>query len=60
MSGSAPASALDTLHEQDFSLWSREQARLLEEKRFCELDLLNLIDEVKALGNARSAAASRS
>ena len=37
-------------HDEDFHLWTHEQASLLEERRFDELDLGNLIDEVRALG----------
>lgn len=45
-----PGATLDHLHDEDLFHWSQEQAKLLEEKRFGELDLINLIDEVRALG----------
>lgn len=38
------------LYEVDFYRWTREQARLLQERRFHELDLTNLIDEVLSVG----------
>ena len=43
---------LGNLYDRDLALWSPEQARLLEQRRFAELDLQNLIDEVKSVGNS--------
>ena len=40
------------LYEDDFYAWSREQAALLREGRFAELDLEQLIEEVDDLGGA--------
>ena len=40
------------LFEDDFFLWTREQARLLRERRFDELDLENLIDQVESVGGS--------
>ncbi len=40
------------LYQEDFFLWSQEQARLLRERRFDEVDLDNLIDEVEGVGNS--------
>jgi Domain of unknown function DUF29 len=37
------------LYEEDFVLWSDETARLLRERRFDEIDLENLIEEVEAI-----------
>ena len=37
------------LYEKDFPLWAERQAGLLRAKRFDELDLENLIDEVEDL-----------
>lgn len=42
---------LANLYEQDFVAWADEQALLLEQKRWHELDLVNLIEEVRDLGN---------
>ena len=38
-------------YSQDFTAWADEQALLLEQQRWEELDLVNLIEEVKDLGN---------
>ena len=45
-------SAAKDLHEEDFFVWSQRQATLLRERRFDELDLANLIEEVEDLGGA--------
>lgn len=47
-----PPRAAD-LYEVDFHLWTIEQARLLRERRFTELDLPNLIDEVESVGESQ-------
>lgn len=39
-------------YERDILAWGREQARLLEEGRFDELDLANLIEEVNSVGGS--------
>ncbi len=36
-------------YDEDFALWARDQARLLEERRFDALDLGNLVEEVESL-----------
>jgi Domain of unknown function DUF29 len=38
------------LYERDFCLWVEEQARLLKEGRFDQLDIANLVEEVEDLG----------
>lgn len=40
------------LYQEDFFLWTQEQARLLRERRFDELDLDNLVDEVESVGGS--------
>ena len=40
------------LYEEDFFVWSQNQAALLRERHFDELDLENLIEEVEDLGGA--------
>ena len=40
------------LYEDDFYLWTKEQARLLREHRFDQLDLDNLADEVESVGRS--------
>lgn len=52
MSHAIASPTVDDLHDRDLFLWSRQQARLLEERRFDELDLENLIDEVRSVGNS--------
>jgi hypothetical protein len=41
------------LHDEDFYVWSREQAELLRGRRFDELDLEHLIEEVEDLGGSQ-------
>jgi Domain of unknown function DUF29 len=38
-----------SLYERDFCLWVEQQAALLREGRFDELDLANLIEEIEAM-----------
>lgn len=38
------------LYDKDFVAWSDEQSLLLEQERYGELDLMNLIEEVRDLG----------
>jgi hypothetical protein len=40
------------LYEVDFYAWTQEQARLLRERRWADLDLENLIDEVASVGSS--------
>lgn len=40
-----------SLYEADFVRWSERTARLLREKRFSDLDLEHLIEEIEDLGN---------
>lgn len=40
------------LYEADFFEWTQEQARLLRERRWADLDLENLIDEVESAGRS--------
>lgn len=39
------------LYDKDFVAWADQQALLLEQERWRELDLVNLIEEVRDLGN---------
>ena len=39
------------IYNQDFVAWADEQGLLLEQQRWGELDLANLVEEVKDLGN---------
>ncbi len=44
------------LHERDFYVWTERQGELLRARRFEELDLDNLIEEVEGLGDAKRSA----
>lgn len=43
----------EAAYDRDFALWAFQQARLLQEGRFAELDLANLMEEVDALGRSQ-------
>ena len=48
------------LYDEDFYVWAQNQAELLRDKHFGELDLANLIEEVEDLaGSLKSAVRSR-
>jgi hypothetical protein len=40
---------IKTLYEQDYGLWAEKMACLLEQGKFSELDIENLVDEVRDL-----------
>jgi hypothetical protein len=40
------------LYEIDFYAWTQEQARLLRERRWTDIDLDNLVDEVASVGSS--------
>ena len=42
----------NTLYETDFYAWTQEQARLLRERQWSDLDLENLVDEVASVGGS--------
>ena len=50
MADAAETTLRNELYEQDFYAWTQEQARLLRERRWDELDLENLVDEVGSVG----------
>jgi hypothetical protein len=41
------------LYEQDYYAWIVRQAHLLSERRFAELDLANLVEEIEDLGRSQ-------
>ena len=41
------------LYHQDFFAWSEETARLLRERRFDDLDLVALVEEVESMGGSQ-------
>lgn len=52
MADQAEAPRTKDLYEHDFYEWTQLQARLLRERRFDDLDLENLIDEVASVGRS--------
>ncbi len=48
----APKNSEPDLYDEDFFVWTQEQARLLRERRFDELDLANLVEEVESVGRS--------
>src|SRR3978361_112069 len=52
MADQAEAQRTNTLYETDFYEWTQEQARLLRERRFDDLDLESLVDEVEGVGRS--------
>jgi hypothetical protein len=49
-----------SLYQEDFYVWTRRQAECLRARRYDELDLENLIEEVAELGDtAKKSARSR-
>ena len=52
MSKLAEKPKANELYDTDFFLWTQEQARLLREKRWNDLDLENLAEEVRSVGGS--------
>ena len=52
MSNTETRARRNELYETDFYAWTQEQARLLRERRFDDLDLDNLVDEVESVGSS--------
>lgn len=52
MSDTATKPPPNELYETDFYAWTQEQARLLRQRRWADLDLDNLIDEVESVGGS--------
>jgi hypothetical protein len=46
------AKASRVSYDQDVILWSQEQARLLRARRFAELDIEHLADEIEDVGKS--------
>lgn len=46
------ASAAGDTYERDFYAWTQQQAALLREGRFGDLDVKNLIEEIESLGRS--------
>jgi hypothetical protein len=46
---SLPFKTIPNLYDRDFAAWAERQAFLLKQRRYEELDLINLVDEVEDL-----------
>ena len=46
----------EPLYEQDYYQWLTQTAKLLKEKKFTQLDLENLIEEIESLGKSEKRA----
>lgn len=44
------AKNLHDLYEEDYHLWSLENARLMREKKLSDLDLENIVEELESMG----------
>ncbi|MBR0129054.1 MAG: DUF29 family protein, partial [Neisseriaceae bacterium] len=42
----------NTLYNTDFAAWAYQQAALLKDRRFDELDLDEIIEEIESMGRA--------
>jgi hypothetical protein len=47
---------METLYDQDFYEWTQENARLLRERRFSEIDIDNLVEELETMGRSEKRA----
>ena len=52
MSAELPVKTQTKLYEQDFCLWIETTANLLKERRFSQLDIENLIEEIETMGRS--------
>src|ERR1051326_666732 len=52
MTKAATKPPANDLYESDFYAWTQEQAKLLRERRWDDLDLDNLVDEVESVGKS--------
>jgi hypothetical protein len=49
-----PAPPQVTLYERDFQAWAFKQAQLVRERRFAELDILHLVEEIEDIGREQA------
>jgi Domain of unknown function DUF29 len=50
-----PENLIQSLYETDFYAWTEEQAKLLKDREWGQLDLPNLIEEIESLGKQQRA-----
>jgi hypothetical protein len=48
----SPVNEPANLYKQDFFLWLEITARLLKERRFSDIDITNLIEEIESMGRS--------
>ena len=48
--GTAVTQPPETLYNRDFYLWTKSTAKLLKERNFSEVDIVNLVEEIESLG----------
>lgn len=48
------ATTTEPLYERDFYTWCLQQARLVQERRFAELDVDNVVEELESLGKEQA------
>jgi predicted DNA-binding ribbon-helix-helix protein len=48
-----PQLSLSTLYEQDYYLWLEQTAHLLRERRFQNVDVENLVEEIEDMGRSQ-------
>ncbi|HEY9607423.1 MAG TPA: DUF29 domain-containing protein [Allocoleopsis sp.] len=53
--GKIPETKMQSLYETDFYAWIQEQAKLLKNREWNQLDLPNLIEEIESLGKQQRA-----
>ena len=42
----------ETLYDRDFYLWAETTAKLLAQRKFYEVDLVNLVEEIESIGRS--------
>ena len=57
MAGLARAAQVEraALYDEDLYSWALDQAQLLRERRFAEVDLPNVVEELESLGREQAA-----
>lgn len=50
-----PENLIQSLYETDFYAWTQEQAQFLKHRKWSQLDLPNLIEEIESLGKQQRA-----
>ena len=56
MAGTTTRTVDTDLYREDFHLWTQRQAQLLRQRRFTDVDLEHLIEEIEDLGSSQRSA----